>query len=184
MRKMIKKVYLAGPDVFFKDSTGDKKKQLCLSYGLTPLFPLDNEIDGVNPAPEIFKANLAMIESCDAVLANISPFRGPSCDPGTAFELGYAIKAGKKVFCYSSDGRELKQRIEEDFPYYLKDGMSIEDFGYVDNLMVGCVDEADLIDDRQDTAAYKAFENALERIAKNNKRALFTDDISSMNEQS
>ncbi len=165
MQKMIEKVYLAGPDVFFNDSAGKKKKQLCLDQGLTPLFPLDNEIEGENPAPEIFKANLAMIERCDAVLANITPFRGPSCDPGTAFEIGYAINAGKRVFCYSSDAREIKQRIEEDFPQYLKDGMSIEDFGCADNLMLSCAADTDFVDDREDNAAMQAFVLVLKRIA-------------------
>ena len=51
-------------------------------------------------------------------------------------EIGYAIGVGKQVFCYSSDGRELKHRITEDFPHLLNDGMAIEDFGRLDNLMI------------------------------------------------
>ncbi|KZX75714.1 hypothetical protein A3715_16560 [Oleiphilus sp. HI0009] len=156
-------IYLAGPDVFFQDDSGEIKKQLCHDAGFTPLFPLDNEIKRADPAPDIFQANIDMIDRCHIVMANITPFRGPSCDLGTAFEIGYARKAGKKVFCYSSDSRELKQRISEDFPHFLQDGMSIEDFGYIDNLMIGCSAPIDCIDDRDDKAALKAFQCALER---------------------
>ena len=31
----------------------------------------------------IFQANQAMIESCDIIIANLNPFRGPELDSGT-----------------------------------------------------------------------------------------------------
>lgn len=176
MRTYIKKVYLAGPDVFFRDNTGQVKKDLCTQFGLSPLFPLDNEITREDPAPEIFKANLRMMDHCDAVLANVTPFRGPSCDPGTAFEIGYALRSGIPVFCYSSDSRELIQRIEEDFPQCLKDGMSIEDFGNLDNLMISCADRTINVDNREDIAAFDAFKSSLNRISEINSNAVNKSD--------
>ena len=164
---MIKTVYLAGPDVFLSDNTAERKKSLCVAAGLTPLFPLDNEITGPDPAPAIFKANIDMIEACDAIIANVTPFRGPSCDPGTAFEIGYAASLGKGIFCYSADARDLKLRIDQDYPQYCSDGMAIEEFGYQDNLMIACVDCIDVVhqiglDDAQ--SAFAAFQLSLSRI--------------------
>ena len=82
----MKKVYLAGPDVFFPDAAlrAETHKKLCLAYGFEPLHP----VDGVETtAAGIYAANIAMIQAADAVLANLSPFRGAETDSGTAFEI-------------------------------------------------------------------------------------------------
>ena len=75
------KVYLAGPDVFLPDAIGigRRKVELCRRHGLTGLYPLDNAIDpSANGASlQIFRANRAMMDSADAVMANLTPFRGP-----------------------------------------------------------------------------------------------------------
>ena len=39
------------------------------------------------------------------VIANMEPFRGPSMDVGTAFEMGYATRADIPIFGYSSKVR-------------------------------------------------------------------------------
>ena len=41
-------------------------------------------------AGAIFDANIQKIDECSAVIANITPFRDPGMDAGTAFEIGYA----------------------------------------------------------------------------------------------
>jgi len=83
-------VYLAGPDVFLADAidVGRVKKAHCSDHGLVGVFPLDAELalahqDGISE--RIFNANVALIGQCAAVVANITPFRGLSVDPGTAF---------------------------------------------------------------------------------------------------
>jgi len=68
---------------------------------LVGLWPLDNPVGVGLPAEQaasIFQANLAMIDQAQAVIADISPFRGPNMDPGTAFELGYAHARGLPIF--------------------------------------------------------------------------------------
>lgn len=98
-----KLIYLAGPDVFRPDAAawGMRLKALCADAGAIGLYPLDNAA-GLDPAA-IRAANLAMIERCDAVVANITPFRGPSADAGTVYELGYAAALDKLVVAYSAD---------------------------------------------------------------------------------
>lgn len=101
MRKKL--IYLAGPDVFRPDAIawGMQLKAFCTAAGAIGLYPLDNAAQ-LDPAA-IRAANLAMIERSDAVVANITPFRGPSADVGTVYELGYAAALNKLVIAYSAD---------------------------------------------------------------------------------
>ena len=95
------KVYLAGPDVFLPDALeiGRRKVEICRRHGLIGLYPLDNVVDcaATDASLEIFKANEAMMDQADAIIANLMPFRGPGADAGTAYELGYMSARGK--FC-------------------------------------------------------------------------------------
>lgn len=50
----------------------------------------------------IGKVNRAMIDDCDAVLANLE---GTDVDSGTAAEVGYACGRGKPVFAFRPDFR-------------------------------------------------------------------------------
>src|SRR5260370_41156129 len=95
------KIYLAGPDVFLPDAVeiGRRKAELCTRRGLTGLYPLDSAID---PAAEdasrrIFRGNETMMIEADAIIANLTPFRGPGADAGTVYELGYM--AGRAQPC-------------------------------------------------------------------------------------
>ncbi|PRT53383.1 hypothetical protein B9G98_01003 [Wickerhamiella sorbophila] len=129
-------VYIAGPDVFYPNARelAENARALAKQYGLTALIPTDNEVkDGTKQeiSKAIFRANVQMIESADAVVANISPFRGPSADAGTVWEIGYARGTGKPVVAFSDDTRDYKTRAEK-YP----DGNMIEDFENVDNLMI------------------------------------------------
>src|SRR6202035_2747942 len=93
------KVYLAGPDVFLPDAVeiGRRKVELCTRHGLTGLYPLDNAIDlaATDASLQIFRGNEAMMQSADAIIANLTPFRGPGADAGTVYELGYMAGHGK-----------------------------------------------------------------------------------------
>lgn len=140
----MQKIYLAGPEVFLPNAleVGNAHKRLCAKYGYEGLFPLDNTIIG-NDLKEIAEAirlaNQRMIQRCDIVIANLSPFRGPEPDSGTAWEVGYAQGLGKKVLGYSTDLRTLKEKTQSilnlnDTNCDLE-GMEIEDFGLTHNLM-------------------------------------------------
>lgn len=137
----MKRIYLAGPEVFRLDALqeGMRLKALCRAHGLVGHFPLDAS-DFAGPA-FIYQSCLAGIIACDAVVANISPFRGPHMDPGTAFEIGYAVAIRKPVFGWSTRTDELHRRIphrqhsEDDLR--IDEGRHIvEDMGLAENLMI------------------------------------------------
>ncbi len=129
----MKKIYLAGFDVFAPDAVqrGTKMKQLCEQYGFVGLYPLDNEAEN---AEQIFEGNLALIETADMVMANLNPFRGSEPDSGTAFEIGYACAKGKAVYGYLQDTRPMQERLGEKD----ENGFAVENFGMAVNLMLGC----------------------------------------------
>jgi nucleoside 2-deoxyribosyltransferase len=141
------KVYLAGPDVFLPDAAeiGREKVGLCARYGLTGLFPLDNEVDldASNPSLQIFRGNEAMMKEADAVIANLTPFRGPGADAGTVYELGYMAGRGKLCLGYSNDPSTYADRVRELTNVMFRDGhlvdaqgLTVENFGLSDNLMM------------------------------------------------
>ncbi len=144
-------LYLAGPDVFVPEphARGAALKALCTEAGAIGLFPIDAEIDDAAHRPDaIREANMAMIRRCDAVVANMTPFRGPSMDPGTAYEMGAAAALGKLVVGYTTDPRPYAERVAAAMPVErapdgaLRDGhgMAVEQFAVplADNLMMAC----------------------------------------------
>lgn len=144
----MKRCYLAGPDVFHPGVTAlaAGKRALCQLYGLVGCFPLDNEADlstlsGRPAAMAIYQANVQLIESCDLLIANLTPFRGVSADAGTVFELGYMTALGRPVAAYSLDPRAYLDRVADAGWAELQattdqDGQMVEDFGLADNLML------------------------------------------------
>jgi nucleoside 2-deoxyribosyltransferase len=151
------RVYLAGPEVFLLNAkeVGEHKKALCRKYGFEGVFPLDNEIDIKDKTPKevgfcISTVNEDLIRACDFVVANITPFRSPSADVGTAYEMGFAHGLGKKVFAYSNVAapftkrtvKALNSEVSRGSDGKLRDanGMFIEENGLTDNLMLdGCI---------------------------------------------
>lgn len=136
------KVYLAGPDIFLPNPIehGEKLKKICTKYGLQGLYPLDNQFDlsdlkrGPDKAIKIYQADIELINASDCLVANLSPFRGVSADPGTCFELGYAVAQNKPVAIYSNDTREYKHKLKD--LHLSEDDWSVEDMGLTDNLML------------------------------------------------
>src|SRR5246500_5858513 len=109
------KIYLAGPDVFLPDalSIGQRKVAICARYGLVGLFPLDTPVDrsAASASLAIFQNNEAMMEASDAIIANLTPFRGAGADPGTVYELGYMAGRGKLCLAYSNDPAVYADRV-------------------------------------------------------------------------
>ena len=141
------RVYLAGPDVLFPEplSIARTRKAFLAEIGLIGVFPLDSQgaqSPSSSSAAAIFRTNCELIDSCPGVLANLSPFRGPSADVGTAWELGYAFGRGKPVSAYSDDLSAYRDKVFaggwSDAPRATRDknGNEIEDFGDIDNLML------------------------------------------------
>lgn len=154
------KLYLAGPDVFAPDASARLQwmRQACREAGFIPLTPADNAFPegrtGRELAAWIKEANRQLIDAADALVANISPFRGPNMDPGTAWEIGYAEAKGLPVFLWSEEPRLLEERTAgtggRDPDCWL-----IESFGLAENLMIAV----------NPNGVASSFEAALRRVA-------------------
>ena len=146
-----RKVYLAGPEVFLPDAVaiGEEKKRLCARYGFQGLYPFDNEVtpDGAATRVDllIYRENVRMMQIADFGILNLTPFRGPSADVGTVFELGMLTGLGKSVFAYTNDEEDLLHRVRRGEAVRFDPAtrswrdaadMTVEDFGNTDNLMI------------------------------------------------
>jgi len=148
---MGKKVYIAGPEVFFPNGKEiiARKGELARKYGFEANtfgggdYPADKFAFGV----AISKANEDTMRGSDFILANMTPFRGLSTDVGTAYEIGFMCALGKAAFAYTNDPRFYDVRLTAD--YYggdvarAEDGMMrgadgwmVEDHAMADNLML------------------------------------------------
>ncbi len=154
---MAKRIYLAGPEVFLHNAkeVGEQKKTLCQKYGFTGVFPIDVEVNVEGKTPrqiglEISCVNENLIRSCDAVIANLTPFRGVSADVGTVFEVGFAHALNKRVLAYTNVEANFAERtakalggeVKRWADGRLRDGLGlfVEENEMVDNLMVdGCL---------------------------------------------
>jgi nucleoside 2-deoxyribosyltransferase len=87
-----------------------------------------------------------LMHSADAIIANLTPFRGITADTGTVYELGFMCGRGKLAFAYSNTAADHFSRTKD---YYRgmvapgadghlrgPDGMSVEDFDMAENLML------------------------------------------------
>lgn len=137
-----KRVYLAGPDVFRPDALawGEEAKGVARRFGLDATFPLD-DAGKTDHAARIFAACIRQLAQADAVVANLTPFRGVSADVGTAFELGWAHANEYPLFAWSSDTRPLIERVSDIEATQQgrrvdAKGWQVEDFHLADNLML------------------------------------------------
>lgn len=141
-------VYLAGPTVFHPDAAAryDSLKALCRSLGFEGVAPIDGAVDGemaaaALSAAAIRAANLEKIRRAAVVLADVTPFRGPGADDGTAWEMGYGEALGKIVAPYSENATQayaahVAAGPGEDGVLRDANGVMVEDFGLPANLML------------------------------------------------
>lgn len=146
----MKKIYIAGPDVFEPNSIeiGKRYVELCKQYNFEGFYPLDNQIDFNQEkrkiAQDIFEANKKLIDECDIVIANLNSFRGRESDSGTVWECGYASALGKKVYGYIYRKGEYvdqfndTEKLASKTGYTDLQGKTIEDFAHPVNLMIAC----------------------------------------------
>ncbi len=131
-----------------------RKKAICAHHGLTGVSPLDswpNEPASWATLPEwrrISLRNEAQIRSADLMIANLTPFRGPSADVGTAYEIAVMRTLGRPVFGYATTAVGFTRRTANfagerggvvagaDGSLRDGEGMLIEQFGLFDNLMI------------------------------------------------
>ncbi len=148
------RVYLAGPDVFFPEPGlwAHRKKAICERHGLLGVSPLDEladepgEWEALPLWHRIAMRNEAHIRSCRAVIANLTPFRGPSADVGTAYEIGFARALGLMIFGYATTSEAFLSRtlaslgdaarMRPEGEWLDGEGLLVEQFGLFDNLMI------------------------------------------------
>ena len=143
------RIYLAGPEVFLPEAKaiGLEKQRLCDEHGFEGLFPLDAslDLDGLSKseaARRIALANEALMRSADAVIANMTPFRGASMDAGTAYEVGFMRALGKPALGYTNAAgyyasRARAFRLLPRLGYDCDNAsVDVEDFGLAENLMI------------------------------------------------
>ncbi len=143
----MRKLYLAGPQVFLEDPEPyyKLKQELCTQYGYEGVAPFDSNTD-YNYRPTIEKGllysfnNEKLMNSCDIMTADITPFRCVSADIGTGFEIGFMRALKKRIMCYSNTKIDFHTRSTSVHSAEYKDvdihGMRFENFGMVDNLMI------------------------------------------------
>jgi nucleoside 2-deoxyribosyltransferase len=146
------KVYLAGPEVFLLNAREilDQKIALTREAGLIPVSPGDLAI----PETPTKKAKGLAISAIDerlmresgAIIANLTPFRGMHADTGTCFELGFMCALGHPAFAYTNVATDHYQRTSDYYGGVIvrdadgrprgPDGLAVEDFDMIDNLMM------------------------------------------------
>jgi len=133
--------YLAGPDVFLPNAAAHaaRKVEICRRFGLRGLPPLNQDVETAAKALDvwqsIYEKDIAMMERCDIIIANLTPFGGASADAGTLIEVGWFLGKGKPIFGYSNASESFEQRMRRQ----LGDGcadLGIEGFHLPDNLMI------------------------------------------------
>jgi nucleoside 2-deoxyribosyltransferase len=150
------RVYLAGPDIFVPDAAGlvARKKAICDRYeliGVSPLDPWPDEPADGDALPDwrrIALRNEAQIRSADLMIANLTPFRGPSADVGTVYEVAMMRTLRRPVFGYATTAVGFTRRTADfasrqggvvagaDGSLRDGEGLLIEQFGLFDNLMI------------------------------------------------
>ena len=151
--RRIERVFLSGPDLYMPDGPDllAAKREACREAGVEGVLADGSAGEG---APGELRARIAYadavrgLRSCQAVIANLTPWRGPHPDPGTAFEAGFAAGLGLPVFAYLnvSDADEADHRdrvaalcgaaLDAQEAWRDPDGGLIEDLGLPEGLML------------------------------------------------
>jgi nucleoside 2-deoxyribosyltransferase len=133
--------YLAGPDVFLPNAVAHaaRKVDICRQYGLRGVPPLNEDVATVARDSEvwqtIYQKDVAMMQRCDIIIANLTPFAGASADAGTLIEVGWFLGKGKPIFGYSNTAESFESRMRTQLGGRHAE-LGIEGFHLPDNLMI------------------------------------------------
>ncbi len=151
--RRIETVYLAGPDAQAPDAAAvlAAKRAQVEAAGFSASGPVAPDASAERDeiaARSAYADTLARLREADAVIANLSPWRGPSADASTAFEVGFAAALGKPVFAYANVTDEAEAdvlgRVQawigaqegDDGRWTDADGAAVEDMGFPETLML------------------------------------------------
>ena len=138
--------YLAGPDVFLPDAVAHARRKvaICARHGIEGRPPLNEEVAQLQAMSDadawaaIYAKDIALMQACDIIIANLTPFRGASADGGTLIEVGWFLGCGRPVFGYSNSAASFAERCRQQTlaqPDPIP-GLAVEGFGLPDNLMI------------------------------------------------
>lgn len=149
------KIYLAGPDVFFKCDldSGQTKIDYCKSLGAEGVYPsfllpsdlFTDKYSKIEKRQIINQQCKSGILEADIIVANLTPFRGHEMDSGTAFEVGFADALGKHIYGYSNIYETYLERMlnipgtyqDHNGAWRDKENNVIENFDITENCMIG-----------------------------------------------
>jgi nucleoside 2-deoxyribosyltransferase len=128
----------------------DHKIALARGYGFTPVSPGDLAVPETETQRQrglaISAINEKLMSSADLIIANLTPFRGVAADVGTAFELGFMCARGCPAFAFTNCTENHFERVSRlyegkvhlgaDGRHRGPDGLSLENFDMIDNLML------------------------------------------------
>lgn len=151
--RRISSLYLAGPEIWFPNAQAHLavRRMTAEAAGYTVLTadPVEPGAEGSElTARALYAERLTRLRGADAGIVNLTPWRGPSCDPAVAFEAGFLAALGKPVFAYlnisGEHEAEYGARVEDmiglaaDGDGLLRDvgGCLVEDFGLPETFML------------------------------------------------
>ncbi len=152
--RRITSLYIGGPDAAFPGAGAHlrRKRGLCEAAGFVPVVSTDSLLVETTPseamAREMYADRVSRMRLADAAIINLTPWRGPSCDPAAAFEVGFLGALNKPVFAYMNVAEEtqaeLRVRVEDHVGGETERGgrvvdafgAEVEDFGLPEALMV------------------------------------------------
>jgi len=139
-------IYLAGPTVFWPNAfeEGERLKEVCARFDCVGFFPLDTAIPenmkGLQAAHYLNGHLVRALRASHGVVADLSPWRGPHVDDGTAIEVGRAYAWRIPVWGYTTEPAPLVDRIgtrkDRDGVTFDHAGRVVEDLGQSMNAMV------------------------------------------------
>ncbi len=150
----LKSVFLAGPDAYAPGAAQllEQKRKVLETAGLallTASAPRPSAPEGAEiTARSAYAEVLTDLRRSDALIANLTPWRGVGCHPAAAFLAGFAAALGKPVFAYMNiedeGDAEILGRVERlygadlggDGAWRDEEGSLIEDLGLPETVML------------------------------------------------
>ena len=150
----VRSIWLAGPDVWLPDFEAQAARQRthCIDAGFTGLtpdpVPQGSDHSSELEARELYAARMARLRQADAGVVNLTPWRGPSADPGAAFETGVLAGLGRPIFAYLNVPDESQAEYVDRVDSFVGaqrdeagvwrdgDGCVVEDYGLPETVML------------------------------------------------
>jgi len=149
-REMLdKKIVLTRQYGFVPVSPGDVEipsSQASEGDDLVQNVSIPPNLEGREKGLFISQVNEKLMLSADMIIANLTPYRGISADVGTVYELGFMCGRGLPAYAFTNVARGHFERvsdyyhgdirIDENGRRHGPDGLMVENYDLVDNLML------------------------------------------------